>query len=268
MYRRATRRTRRGNHRTTPIQAPKSGVKKSQNSSQKVLSDVPPVQDYSRSSNESHSNEVSEGEMVYSSSGSSQGRDSPLTCGIMAEFNGGLQEPRLLGLRCEETWELPSGKRHRTRSKVCDEGEQVLVLPNRPTHVVKSQEEEDRDILRVSGQIDAGRKKFRRTRRYIPGYDSHEPAEAPKVQDLLSQEGKEGYEGRFRRMGSIRYTSSTSGFSSTGSLAELQPLWEEETLQTEATVAPWGVQSWEDYTSGEIDEILSSLYGSDGLQES
>ncbi len=269
MYRRATRRTRRGNRRTTPIQEAKSGVKKSQNSSQKVLSDVPTEWYHAGDVLKEHPNEVPEREVDSSSPGSSPGRESPLARGLMAEFYPEVyRKRRRMGLRNRETRELPSSKRHCTSSKVRDEGEEVPKLQDRRPSVAEEQEDEERSILRACSKIDAGREKFRRARLVIPGNDSQQPAEAREVQEVPCKEGKEGYESRFGRMGSIRYTSFTSGFSSIGPLAELKPLWEEEALQTETIVAPWGVQSWQDYTSGEIDEILSSLYGSDGQQES
>ncbi len=204
-----------------------------------------------------------------SSFGEAQGWDSPLARGLAAEFNSPLHVDRSrMGLRCWEAWRLPSDERPYPGCKVCYQRQQVYLVRNRRPKLVKGKEDEDEYILSACSKIDAGREDSRRVRRRLSRHGCKQPAEAREVRQVpYKEEEEKGQEGK-GEVGTTERDESGRGFSFFGSLAELQPSGASETLQTETAVAMGPFQLWEDLPCDLFDEVLPSLYGAYGLEES
>ncbi len=213
--------------------------------------------------------QVSELEVGNSSSGRTFGQKSPLTRGILAEFNSPVLPTRTrVGLYCFEARELSSVPKCSQSSQICNEGQQLRDPPNRRKKLAKKQSNEERSILRVCSQVDAGRKKYRRIRRTVSRYGRKQLAEAAKVQEISGTEKKKNCGKRPREVENTEYHISRPGFSGAGDMDEQQPWYlHSPPLQDETTMAVGLFQPWEDFLDYETEEVLSDLYGSDGLEE-
>ncbi len=201
--------------------------------------------------------------------GESSRRYTPSSRGILAQKSGKVYKPKVLGLYCHETWELPSGDEDYIKSsKVCNKRQAVREPQYGCGDLDKVSQDEERSLVRACCEVDEGRSIFRAIGRSSSRYGCEELAKASKIRTIPDLEEEEACFKRTQKMESIRYIQSRPGFSSTGDLDQQQSAWIPKTFQTETAMAVGDFQSWEDFISDESDEIFSDLYDSDGCTSS
>ncbi len=197
-----------------------------------------------------------------------RGESSSSRTGLVRQ-NGPLHRPTFLGLLSRETWQLrDSIEDDRKGCQICNEGKRLCNPWNRCRNLAKESQDEERSIVRISRQVDAGRRYFGSIRRSTSRYGREELAKAGKVPTILTIEEEESSSEGIGDMEGSGYWPDEPGFSDIGSVAQQEPEWFTQTHENETTLAMGKYQSWEDYLGSEFDEDPSDILGSDECSSS
>lgn len=172
-----------------------------------------------------------------------------------------------LGLRRRAAWKLSSDEEHSARCKVCNKGKLLCKSWNKCGNMASKQKVSSSEFLRALSKTNEGWEVVKRLRRNPSGLRTPAPEEVARLRTISTTEETEITEQQFNNEVDIsRYFELGLGFSDIGPLAEQQPPWSVEALQTETAVAMGSFQPWEDFISDFPEKVEEDLYDSDGLE--